>query len=361
MSLRFEVVTPVLDDRPVFVSGNFCDWQPNHPHFQLHPTKAGHYVLELPAETSLPSKLEYKYTRGGWDHVELSAAGEGTPNRVRHGNAPAQVDSVLHWRWYGSQYNVDWLPINEVLSQEFNAPELGSTRRISVLLPHDYLQNPDKRYPVLYLNDGQNLVGEGEGYGSWGVEQKMAILAARGHHEVILVSIDHGREQRIAEFTIEKSRLAKGRGRQYLQFLSNTLKPVIDANLRTLTDSEHTGLGGSSLGGLISIYGGLLRPEVFGRLMVFSPSLWISPKIYFDAIRFQTPSPMRVYVYGGEAESRYMVPNMQRFQDSLLKQCYNGQSIDVKLSVDPAGTHQEAHWGREFPTALEWLFYGTTN
>jgi predicted alpha/beta superfamily hydrolase len=358
MSFQFELITPVRDDRPVFVSGNFCDWQPNHPSFQLQPTESGRYVLHLPDSVQLPAKLEYKYTRGGWDDVELSAAGEGVPNRTRSRKVvTAESDFVPHWRWQGSQYNIDWLPINELLSEEFYSPELNSTRRITALLPHDYHLNPNKRYPVLYLNDGQNLVGEGEGYGSWGVEQKMAILAARGHHEVILVSIDHGREQRIAEFTVEKSRMAKGRGRHYLNFIANTLKPVIDANLRTLPDAPNTGIGGSSLGGLISIYGGLLRPNVFGRLLVFSPSLWISPKIYFDAIRFQTPSPMRVYVYGGEAESRYMVPNMQRFQDSLLKQSYNGQPIDIKLSVDPAGTHQEVHWGREFPGALEWLFY----
>ncbi|TAE21943.1 MAG: alpha/beta hydrolase [Cytophagales bacterium] len=355
--MRLEINTPVLDDRPVFITGNFCDWHPNLDHLQLQPNGPGQYSLEFPTDFSLPDVVEYKYTRGGWDQVELSGAGEGTPNRILTKDTQLQQDYVSHWRWFGQAFNPAQLPLEELLSDEFSSPELGTTRRVTAILPYDYHQNPDKRYPVLYLNDGQNLVGAGVGYGSWGIEQKMAVLAARGHHEVILVNIDHGREQRISEFTIEKSRMAKGRGRDYLKFVANTLKPVIDDNLRTLPGSEHTGLGGSSLGGLISIYGGLLRPDVFGRLLVFSPSLWISPKIYFDAIRFQTPAPMRIYVYGGEAESRYMVPNMQRFQDSLLRQCYNGQSIDIKLSVDPAGTHQEAHWGREFPAALEWLFY----
>lgn len=357
MPLRLELSTPVIDDRPVFVTGNFCNWQPNLDFLQFHQTGPSQYSLEFPADFSLPDVVEYKYTRGGWDQVELSAAGESTPNRVLTAGTELQQDFVPHWRWFGSAYDPKFLPIEEVLSTEFGSPELGTSRRVTVILPYDYHQNPDKRYPVLYLNDGQNLIGEGAGYGTWGVEQKMAILATRQRHEVILVSIDHGHENRINEFTIGKTRMGKGRGRDYLTFIAKTLKPVIDAHLRTLPDSQHTGIGGSSLGGLISIYGGLLRPDVFGRLMVFSPSLWISPKIYFDAIRFQTPAPMRVYVYGGEAESSYMVPNIQRFQDSLLRQCYNGQSIDIYLSVDPAGTHQEAHWGREFPSALEWLFY----
>ena len=358
MPLRLELLTPVIDDRPVFVTGNFCDWNPNVDLFQLQSTKSGNYTIEFPTDFSLPDVIEYKYTRGGWDHVELSGAGEGIANRILLTGTDCQQDYAPHWRWFGSPFKPEYLPIEEILSTEFGSPELGTSRRVTVILPHDYQQNPDKRYPVLYLNDGQNLVGAGVGYGSWGIEQKMAVLASRHHHEVILVSIDHGRENRINEFTIGKTRMGgKGRGRSYLDFVAKTLKPVIDVYLRTLPDSEHTGIGGSSLGGLISIYGGLLRPNVFGRLMVFSPSLWISPKIYFDAIQFKTLASMRVYVYGGEAESSYMVPNLQRFQDSLLKQCYNGQPIDIHLSVDPAGTHQETHWGREFPAALEWLFY----
>jgi predicted alpha/beta superfamily hydrolase len=357
MPLRLELNTSVTDDRPVFVSGNFCGWHPDLDVFQLQRFGPGTYTLTFPADIRLPDIVEYKYTRGGWDSVELTGAGESRPNRVLSPGTEFQQDFVPHWRLSGQAFNPALVPHLEVLSSDFYAPQLGASRRVRVLLPYDYHQNPNKRYPVLYLHDGQNLIGEGEGYGSWGVEQKMAILAARQHHEVILVTIDHGYQQRIEEFTIHKSRMAQGRGRAYLAFIAQTLKPAIDAQYRTRPDAPHTGLGGSSLGGLISIYGGLLHPHIFGRLMVFSPSLWISPKIYFDAIRFQTPSPMRIYVYGGETESKYMVPNLQRFQDSLLKQCYKGQPIDIYLSVDPDGAHQEVHWGREFPAALEWLFY----
>lgn len=187
----------------------------------------------------------------------------------------------------------------------------------------------------------------------------MAILASRGRHEVILVTIDHGQEQRIQEYTVEKTRMAgRARGREYLKFIRDTLKPVIDAKLRTLPGAENTGIGGSSLGGLISIYAGLMFPDVFGRLMVFSPSLWISPKIYFEAIKFEAPSPMRVFAYGGEAESKYMVANLERFKDALVKQQHGGNPIDVYVSIYPEGTHQETHWSREFPRAIEWLFYG---
>ena len=359
-SIRLELSTPVLDDRPVFVAGNFCGWLPDVEACRMQPVEPGRYVYEFSAETSLPADgLEYKYTRGGWDHVELDASGEGVPNRTLATDTLLQQDRVPHWRWFGMPYNPALLPIIELYSSEFQVPQLGRTRRIHVLLPYDYARHPDKRYPVLYLHDGQNLFGGGAGYGSWEIDQKMALLAARQHHEVILVSIDHGAEERIEEYTLHPTRKTKGRGAYYLDFLRNTLKPLIDAKFRTLPDAANTGIGGSSLGGLISIYAGLRHPGVFGRLMLFSPSLWISPKIYFDAIRFQAPVPMRVYVYGGEAESKYMVPNMKRFQDALLRQSHgrSGQAIQTYLSVDPTGIHQEAHWGREFPKAVEWLFY----
>ena len=174
---------------------------------------------------------------------------------------------------------------------------------------------------------------------------------------MILVSIDHANSERIREFTFYRTRAGTGRGQYYLDFIRRIVKPLVDKRFRTVSDDAHTGIGGSSLGGLISIYAGLMHPDVFGRMMVFSPSLWISPKIYFDAIRFQPPVPIKIYAYGGEKESQYMVPNIQRFNKALARQNYGENSIDIHLSVDPTGTHQEAHWSREFPKAVEWLFY----
>ncbi|GAA4410357.1 alpha/beta hydrolase-fold protein [Nibrella viscosa] len=355
-SLRLEMTTPVHDDRPVFVSGNFCDWYPHAEPLQMQLKEPGRYVFEFPADFSLPDKIEYKYNRGGWDHVELDASGEGVPNRTSTLHYGTQSDFVPHWRWFGKSFNPDFLPNVELISEDFHLPQLDTTRRIQVLLPHDY-HTTDKHYPVLYLHDGQNLCGEGSEFGCWEVDKKMALLAARHHHDVILVTIDHGAEERIREFTLHRTKAGQGRGRQYLEFIGHSLKPFVDTHFRTIPDAAHTGMGGSSLGGLISIYAGMLFPQVFGRLMIFSPALWISPKIYFDAIKFAAPVPMKVYAYGGGAESSYMVPNLQRFNDALLRQHYGGLSIDLHVSIDPKGTHQEAHWSREFPKAVEWLFF----
>ena len=354
--IRLELTTPSYDDRPVFISGNFCDWLPDLDAFRMKPTGPGQYVYEFSPEMALPETVDYKYTRGGWDHVELDASGEGVINRTLTPSTHLKQEYVPHWRWFGMPFNPELLPRIELVGDAFKVPQLERTRRVHVLLPHDYAYT-DKRYPVLYLHDGQNLFGGGTGYGSWEIDQKMALLAARCHHEVILISIDHADDERIREFTLYRTRAGAGRGQHYLDFIRQTLKPIVDHQFRTLPDASHTGIGGSSLGGLISIYAGLMHPEVFGRLLVFSPSLWISPKIYFDAIRFQAPVPMKAYVYGGEQESSYMVPNIERFNEALARQGYGGNPIEIHLSVDPTGTHQEAHWSREFPKAVEWLFY----
>ncbi|GAB3999757.1 alpha/beta hydrolase-fold protein [Spirosoma daeguense] len=355
-SLRLELTTTDHDDRPVFVSGNFCDWSPDLDAFRMQPVGPGQFTYEFPSDLALPQKLEYKYTRGSWDHVELDSLGESVPNRTLSRLTNVKREYVPHWRWFGMPYNPGLLPKIELLGDTFQVPKLDRARRVHVLLPYDYEQS-DKRYPVLYLHDGQNLFGGGAGFGSWEIDQKMAILAARHHHEVILVSIDHAHDERIREFTFHRTRAGNGRGQYYLDFICRILKPIVDRSFRTLPDASNTGIGGSSLGGLISLYAGLLHPDIFGRLLIFSPSLWISPKIYFQAIRFKAPVPIKIYAYGGEQESRYMIPNIQRFKDALIRQKYGGNPIDLHLSVDPEGTHQEAHWSREFPKAVEWLFY----
>jgi len=356
--LFFELNTPVDDGRPVFLTGSFCDWYPDVPDLQMQQTGPGKFALELPIEVPEGYTFEYKYTRGGWDHVELNHTGEGIPNRFFPDQYTYQLDHVPHWRWFGQPFNPDFLPKLELLSETVEMPQLETTRRVQVLLPHDY-DSSDKNYPVLYLHDGQNLFGAGVGFGSWAIDQKMAILAHRHRHEVILVSIDHGEEERLREFSPYKTQFGRGKGREYINFIVHTLKPQIDAQYRTLTDPSHTGIGGSSMGGLISIYAGLIYPSIFGRLMIFSPSLWVSPKIYFDAIRFHSPSLTKLYLYGGEKESTYMVPNMKRLQEALSRQGYESQEQApwFQVSIDPIGTHEEAHWSREFPKAVEWLFF----
>ncbi|MCU0341825.1 MAG: alpha/beta hydrolase-fold protein [Spirosomaceae bacterium] len=357
-TLSLELTTAADDERPVFVSGNFCDWYPDVPKFEMKKVATGKYSFQFPPDFQFDESVEYKYTRGGWDQVELDAFGEAPPNRKVRTRGSVQKDFVPHWRKNGQAFDKKLLPIIETVSEQFEIPQLARKRRVRVLLPHDYHRSTE-RYPVLYLQDGQNLVGEGSVYGNWEIDKKMAILASQGKHKLIVVAIDHAEEDRLHEFApYTHPKFGKGAGKKYANFIVRTLKPHIDNTYRTQPDRQNTGIGGSSMGGLISIYAGLMYPETLGRLMVFSPSLWVSNKIYFDAIEFFNPLETKIYVYAGGKEGKYMIPSVERLKEAVEKQGWSPERLQFKLSTDPKGEHTEARWSKEFPKAVEWLFGG---
>ncbi|MEO1260101.1 MAG: alpha/beta hydrolase-fold protein [Bacteroidota bacterium] len=250
-----------------------------------------------------------------------------------------------------------FLPKIKIISHEVESPPLGRERRIAVMLPHDYDQGR-KRYPVLYLQDGQNLLQHRSPFGNWHVDQRMGKLAAEGKGGLIVVAIDHAEEERIREFSPpEVTKFGASYGRQYARFMAEELKPYVDQNFRTRPDRQNTAIGGSSMGGLISIYSGLIYPEVYGKMMVFSPSLWLTPKIYFQAIDFFNPFYTKIYLYAGGKESKTMVPNIQRLKAALERKGLNSSKIEFNMSIDPEGGHDENRWGEEFPKAVKWLFF----
>ena len=351
------LITETEDDRPVYVAGTFNDWTTAQEAYRLRPSEtSGQYEITLKLDDT-PLQVEYKYTRGGWEAVELGRYGESALNHSRYVNDDWTVpDRVENWARAGLYFREELLPQIVIINEAFEIPELIRTRRVAALLPHDYYET-DKRYPVLYLQDGQNLYDEYAPYGSWGVDKQLASMAARGTGDIIVVAIDHAEDQRISEFTPSfRNRLGRGEGRQYIRFLAETLKPYIDEKFRTLPDPANTGIGGSSLGGLISIYAGIIYPQVYDRLMIFSPSLWVTPRIPFRVMKLTHKFRGRVYLYGGEAESKTMVPNMLRFKEELERQT-NAGDVHFEVVVDPEGQHNEARWGREFPRAVEWLFF----
>lgn len=249
-------------------------------------------------------------------------------------------------------------PIVEVLSETFDIPQLNKSRRVHVLLPHNYYEKPEERYPVLYMMDAQNLFGEGSAYGNWEIDSSLTHLAEEDKANVIIIAIDHGEEDRIQEFSpYDNPRLGKGLGYLFLKFVTETLKPHVDATYRTKPERLNTGMGGSSVGGLLSIYAALMFPHVFGRLMIFSPSLWISQRIYFDAIHFFEPFETRIYLYAGGKEGANMLPNVERLQKTLHNQGFGYKRVKIKTSIDPEGEHNEEQWKKEFPIALRWLFF----
>jgi predicted alpha/beta superfamily hydrolase len=358
-SLTLELTTPIDDRRPVYVVGNFNNWMTEQTRFQMRRVANGRFMFTFPPELILPHRLEYKYVRGGWENKELDSFGNSTNNRVLENPQGVINDFVARWSNYGLTFTPSFLPKIHIVSEAFYSPELKKSRRVVALLPYDYAKQTEKRYPVLYLHDAQNLFDDKAPFGNWGIDKKLAVLAERGMGDLIIIAIDHGGETRMNEFLppTKNEKLGHSDGRKYVKFLAKTLKPHVDEQFRTLTDRLHTGVGGSSMGGLVSIYAGLIHPEVFGRLMVFSPSLWAIQNAPFAAIRFFKPIPTKIYAYAGGKEGANVIPNVKNFQKAIQSQGFDNTKIGFKLALDPQGLHNERRWGEEFPKAVEWLFF----
>ncbi|GCD78624.1 phosphonate ABC transporter ATP-binding protein [Thermaurantimonas aggregans] len=342
-------------DRPIYLTGNFNNWQVDDPKFELKKINADTYEYTFKNLSNLPDQIEYKYTLGDWHHEELDEHGRPRLNRKITKTARHIYDFVPNWRNQHQTFRQEFLPIIQPIEGSFNMPVKIQTRRITALLPWDYHMST-KRYPVLYLQDGQNLFDEYAPYGNWALDKRLARLAEKGLHEVIIIAIDHASDKRILEFTpSEKTALGEGLGREYSHFLAYELKPHIDRHLRTLPYREFTGIGGSSLGGLITLYAAITQPEVFSRLMVFSPSLWVQPSLIQQFLKMDPPYCGRIYMYGGGCEGSGVVEYQRQLHTGI--QHSGNPFIKSKLSVNPHGHHSESEWGREFPKALKWLFF----
>lgn len=232
------------------------------------------------------------------------------------------------------------------------APQLDTLKTIWVYLPKNY-ENSEKRYPVVYMHDAQNLFDAETSYvGEWQVDEYMDSLT---ENESIIIGIEHGNEKRIDELTpFKHEKYGGGNGEAYLTFIKNTLKPHIDVTYRTKSDALNTTIFGSSLGGLISFYAAIKYPETFGKAGVFSPSFWFSEQIY-DLVRStEIPESSKFYVLVGDEEGDNMVPDLQRMV-ALLKS-KGVKEKQIEHHIIEGGKHNEAFWRVHFGNAYQWLY-----
>lgn len=344
------------DLRPVYLSGNFNNWATQDLRFKMQKIKEGEYEYSFPAELEMYGELIYKFTKGDWSEVEIDMYGNRTPNRHWNDDRSVKVERVAKWRKNWLPYRPSQLPQIHLISEEFEIPQLNKTRKIWALLPHDY-DSSTEHYPVLYLQDAQNLFNENAEFGNWQIDKKLAVMSDYGIGKVIIIAVEHGEKERLLEYNVGKTVLGKGQGKQYIRFITDTLKPFVDRTFRTKTEREFTGIGGSSMGGLVSIFSGLMYPEVFGKLMIFSPSLWVIPKIKLGFLDIFEPMDTRIYLYAGGDESETMVEHVTKFRKRLLKRESLQGKMNVRLSINELGKHNESYWSDEFPKAIEWLFF----
>ena len=348
------------DNSSIFIAGSFNAWNPQNKAFQFQKSDNGYFIeLSLNAGT-----YEYKLTRGGWDKVECTKDGKDIGNRTLRidGNAALEI-SIEGWKDLfvsSSQPRKSTANKNvRILDTAFFIPQLNRTRRVWVYLPPSY-NSSTKKYPVLYMHDGQNVFDDVTSFsGEWGVDEAIDTLGLK-YKECIVIGIDNGGQKRLNEYCpydfdvkgIAANNVSgKGEGSLYVGFLVKTLKPFIDKKYRTLKDAKNTFTAGSSMGGLISMYAVLKYPKTFGGAGVFSPAFWVGPKIFDDIKSKGKKVNAKIYFYAGDDEGETMVPMTLR----AFNEMHRVSKSKMCEVIRAGGKHNELRWRAEFPLFYEWL------
>jgi predicted alpha/beta superfamily hydrolase len=233
---------------------------------------------------------------------------------------------------------------------------LDDSRDIVVYLPPSYDENAGERYPVVYMHDGANLFYDSESFigVSWDVEGAMDRgVADASIREAIIVGV-YSDANRIWELTPTDGGYGGGGADRYLGFIADELKPEIDRQYRTLADRDSTGIMGSSLGGLASVYAGVTRSEVFGLVGALSPSTWWDGTLIIGRVQGEAHDPDRVYVDSGDAGD-----SMDDVADTAkLAQAYRDHGATLDYLVQHGGQHSEVYWRQRTPGALAFLLGG---
>jgi predicted alpha/beta superfamily hydrolase len=353
-SVRLDItqLPPQIRTNVIFIAGSFNNWTPNDEDNKFQQDSAGNFFLYYPRVDA--GTYEFKFTRGSWQTVECKKNGADIENRIVTIRSDTVMNfSIESWkdasmqepRKHTASKNV------HIIDTAFYIPQLNRHRRIWIYLPPDY-SSSQKKYAVLYMQDGQNLFDEfTAAFGEWGIDEALDTLST-SNKSMIVVGIDNGGEKRMSEYDpYGYDRFGKGEGKEYIDFLVSTLKPFIDTHYRTKKDVAHTFIAGSSMGGSISFYAILEHPKIFGAAGIFSPAFWIAKQLNDEVKNKAATAKGKFYFYAGGSESKTMISDMQNIIDILR----NNSKAQIKVEINNEGRHNETNWRREFPKFYNWI------
>lgn len=371
---HFLVTSPIdiPENASIKLAGDFNSWKPLDPAYILTHVSGRNYTYTCEFSAADVGRIiQYKYVllydnqaENMWEFVEGNSMGGEIGNRSYKLKAGINDinDTIRSFKNNMDKTTLTrgTLKIFTMTMAEFND---NRTRRIRVWLPDNYDEN-DKttRYPVMYMHDGQNLFDAYTAYsGEWKIDEAIGEMMDEGYRGTIIVGIDNGGEKRLDEysptwpFIIGDVPLINPEGEKYARFIVETLKPHIDQNFNTLSDRAHTGIGGSSMGGIISFFTALEYQETFGYAVIFSSSFWVyEESLLGDFLSAKVKDVHffpKMYIYHGAAEGSDAYFNRLI---SLLK-LLNIPETQYAYKMQAGGTHTEASWARAFPEAYKWL------
>lgn len=301
--------------------------------------------------------LQFKFTLGDWARVERDSLGHDRPNRAATSMGPDPLLlEVEQWGWPGRANSF----VGDLRQHaRFHSVALGNYRTIWVWLPQSYWAEPTRRFPVLYMHDGQNLfdVARSAFGAEWDVDGTATRMIAAGEVPPFVVVGMENTADRFGEYTPTRCGGIGGRGKEYARFVVNEVKPFVDNMYRTWPGVSSTFVAGSSLGGLISLY--LLREYsgVFAGCAALSPSLWWSAEKFLAEAQADASWAARKKVWldmgteeKGWGDELVHVERVRRLAGALQR-----GGANVAVEVEQGGQHDEAAWARRLPRALRHL------
>ena len=232
-------------------------------------------------------------------------------------------------------------------------------RRAYIYLPASYKKDPQRRYPVMYMFDGHNVFFDADAtYGkSWGMSKYLD----KAQKQLIVVAIECNHEgtcrlQEYSPFPFENATLGtiRGLGNSYMRWMVHSLKPYIDANYRTLPDRTNTIICGSSMGGLMALFGACAYNHIFQRAACLSPSLWVAPgKVLEMVAKANIRRDTCIYMDYGSEEMFNNAAN----GEALISTSHMllTKRVNLALRVVPGGNHSEASWEKQIPIFMDCL------
>lgn len=250
--------------------------------------------------------------------------------------------------------------------REIETKHLPGPRTVRIYLPPGYEQDHERRYPVMYLHDGQNAFSGATSFlpgNEWRADEAAQALIEAGLIEpLIIAAIDNGGQRRGDEYLPTRDTLPDGvtmggHADRYELMLIDELKPLVDAEYRTRTDAASTAMCGSSLGGVITLHIGLRHPELFGKLAVLSPSLWWDNRVMLKRARaMPSKQPQRIWIDAGTSENGHEHAARARELGRILEGKGWVPGVDLAVYIDGFAIHREDAWARRFPVILMFLF-----
>lgn len=376
---------------PIYLASNVTGWNPGDAAYKLTPQSDMKWRIHLtkPKSKANPNEpIKFKFARGTWDKCEVNADLSDLTDRtlpmidvshLKAGEVPTIEFEIARWAderpnakpagEAPATVSVGTLKRVQVQGGVGNAK--GQSRDLLVWLPpgYDAPENAKAAYPVLYMHDGQNVFSKPESApGEWGMDETCGKLIAEGKiRPLIVVGIPHSGTTRTAEYLppVTTDEIVAGlspQGDAHLQWLRTEVMPRVERNFRVAKGPENTGTGGSSLGGLISLYAGSKFPETFGLVLAESPSLRFGRNEFGKALFADVKKwPGKVYMAVGTAEAgagngaSTDYANAVKSLDETMTTGGLGASRK-KFVVEEGAAHNEPAWAKRLPGAVEFLF-----